>query len=333
MDDRTIITELSNMTLPVFIRKFNSMPLDERINLLKNPYLDELNEVIFSSLFLQVQNMEEVRELLDNKKIFHKVLTSPKNKKKRNILNIIGEDNFPLLKYIFESNYILDYKEQFLDYIDSIDYEQFKNILENIDLTKLNNLFFKEYSLEELEDIIGISSVNKDISSSFFQKVKMNILNPLGVLKIKNEKELLLYTKFNLLINVLDEPKVGAVVTETFDVKSDEKVSFNFKDRESGSSGGLMLTLTIYSHLNEIDLTGGKTIVGTGTIDINGNVGEISGIKYKLIGAVNKGADVFLVPVGENYEDAKKLKEERNYDIELVPVATFEEALKYLENQ
>ena len=205
MDDRTTITELSNMTLPVFIRKFNSMPLDERINLLKNPYLDELNEVIFSSLFLQVQNMEEVRELLDNKKIFHKVLTSPKNKKRRNILNIIGEDNFPLLKYIFESNYILDYKEQFLDYIDSIDYEQFKNILENIDLTKLNNLFFKEYSLEELEDIIGISSVNKDISSSFFQKVKMNILNPLGVLKIKNEKELLLYTKFNLLINVLDE--------------------------------------------------------------------------------------------------------------------------------
>ena len=135
------------------------------------------------------------------------------------------------------------------------------------------------------------------------------------------------------LINVLEEPKVGAVVTETFDVKSDEKVSFNFKDRESGSSGGLMLTLTIYSHLNEIDLTDGKTIVGTGTIDINGNVGEISGIKYKLIGAVNKDADVFLVPVGENYEDAKKIKEERNYDIELVPVATFEEALKYLENQ
>ena len=77
----------------------------------------------------------------------------------------------------------------------------------------------------------------------------------------------------------------------------------------------------------------GKTIVGTGTIDINGNVGEISGIKYKLIGAVNKGAEVFLVPVGENYKEAKKLKKERNYDIKLVPVATFDEALKYLESQ
>ncbi len=205
MDDRTIITELSNMTLPAFIRKFNSMTLDEKTELLKNPYLYELNEVIFSSLFLQVQNMPEVRELLNNKKIFHKVLTSPKNKKKRNILNIIGEDNFPLLKYIFESDYILDYKEQFLDYIDSIDYEQFKKMLENINLTKLYHLFFKENIPEELENIIGVSSINKDISSSFFQKVKMKILNPLGVLKIDNEKELILYTKFGLLINVLEE--------------------------------------------------------------------------------------------------------------------------------
>lgn len=140
-------------------------------------------------------------------------------------------------------------------------------------------------------------------------------------------------TRKATLIKVLDEPKVGAVVTETFDVKSDEKINFNFKDRESGSSGGLMLTLTIYSHLNKIDLTDGKTIVGTGTIDINGNVGEISGVKYKLIGAVNKGAEVFLVPVGENYEEAKKVKKERNYDIKLVPVATFNEALEYLEKQ
>ncbi|HIR59247.1 MAG TPA: hypothetical protein IAB38_04280 [Candidatus Onthousia excrementipullorum] len=205
MDDRTMITELSNMTLPTFIRKFNLMTLDEKTKLLNNPYLDELNEVIFSSLFLQVQNMTEVRELLNSKKIFHKVLTSPKNKKKRNILNIIGEENLPLLKYIFESDYILDYKEQFLDYIDSIDYEQFRKVLENINLTKLYHLFFKENNIEELENIIGISSLNKDISSSFFQKVKMNILNPLGVLKIKNEKELVLYTKFGLLIEVLEE--------------------------------------------------------------------------------------------------------------------------------
>ena len=135
------------------------------------------------------------------------------------------------------------------------------------------------------------------------------------------------------LINVENTPKVGAVITETFDVKSNKEVKFDFENRESGSSGGLMLTLTIYSHLNKIDLTGGKKIVGTGTIDVDGNVGEISGIKYKLIGAVNKGADVFLVPKGENYNEAKKIKKEKGYDIDLVPIATFDEALKYLQKK
>ena len=65
-----------------------------------------------------------------------------------------------------------------------------------------------------------------------------------------------------------------------------------------------MLTLAIYSNLNKIDLTHGKTIVGTGTIDADGNVGQISGIKYKLLGAVANKGDIFLVPDGDNYKEA-----------------------------
>lgn len=143
-----------------------------------------------------------------------------------------------------------------------------------------------------------------------------------------NEKQ----TKTATLIDVLGEPKVGALLSETFDLKSDHPVELEFKDSESGPSGGLMLTLTLYSYLNEIDLTHGHTIVGTGTIDEDGNVGEISGVKYKLIGAVDKGADIFLVPDGDNYKEAKKVKEEKGYKIDLVPVKTFDEALEYLEN-
>ena len=43
-----------------------------------------------------------------------------------------------------------------------------------------------------------------------------------------------------------------------------------------------MTALAIYNYLTEEDITHGKTIVGTGTIDINGNVGLIGGVKYKL---------------------------------------------------
>ena len=151
-------------------------------------------------------------------------------------------------------------------------------------------------------------------------KVKIKVLN--------NGKEKEKYAK---LINVNGKAKIGILATENFDLKSDYNIDLTFKGTESGSSGGLMMTLTVYSYLNKIDLTHGKTIVGTGTIDNDGNVGEISGVKYKLIGAYKKGADIFLVPRGENYKEAKKVKKEKGYDITLVPVSTFKEALTYLE--
>ena len=119
--------------------------------------------------------------------------------------------------------------------------------------------------------------IDKNSLQSYIASKKVGDKITLKVLDINGEKK----TRKATLINVADEPKVGAIITETFDVKSNKNVKFNFKESESGSSGGLMLTLTIYSHLNKIDLTDGKTIVGTGTIDINGNVGEIIDIKYK----------------------------------------------------
>ena len=133
------------------------------------------------------------------------------------------------------------------------------------------------------------------------------------------------------LINVKEKPKVGVLITETFKINSNKKIKFKFKNTESGPSGGLMLALTIYSNINEIDITKGKKIAGTGTIEIDGTVGEISGVKYKLMGAVKDKADIFLVPKGKNYKEAKKIKKEKNYNIEIVPIENFEEALKYLE--
>ena len=122
------------------------------------------------------------------------------------------------------------------------------------------------------------------------------------------------------------------ISAKTFDIKSDYHVDFNFKSSESGSSGGLMMSLSLYSYLKKQDLTSGKKIVGTGTIDSEGNVGEISGIKYKLIGAVKNKADIFLVPDGDNYKDAMKLKKEKKYDIKIVKVKTFDDALVYLKS-
>ena len=106
-------------------------------------------------------------------------------------------------------------------------------------------------------------------------------------------------------------------------------LEISYRSSESGPSGGLMVALAIYNALTEEDITGGLTIVGTGTIDREGNVGEIGGVDYKLKGA-SKKADIFFVPAGENYEEAMALKKKKKYDITIVPVSTFEEALTYL---
>ncbi len=125
--------------------------------------------------------------------------------------------------------------------------------------------------------------------------------------------------------------KIGIAITVTYNYEEEPAASIKMKQSESGPSGGLMMSLAIYNALIEEDITKGKTIIGTGTIDIDGNVGEISGVKYKLIGAVHEDAEVFLVPEG-NYEEARKVKEEKGYDIELISVSTLKEAIEALRN-
>ena len=92
-----------------------------------------------------------------------------------------------------------------------------------------------------------------------------------------------------------------------------------------------MLALTIYNKLTPEDITKGKKIVGTGTIDIKGNIGQISGIEYKLKGAVSQKADLFFAAHGKNYEEAINLKKKYNYKIPIIGVSTFDDALNYLE--
>ncbi len=128
------------------------------------------------------------------------------------------------------------------------------------------------------------------------------------------------------------EKYVGLSVLTTFDIDSKVKVEIDSKSTESGPSGGMMMALMTYNAVAKKDLTNGLKIVGTGTIDLDGNVGEIGGVKYKLMGAVKNKADVFLVPE-ENYKEAIEVKEKKKYNIEVVKVKTLKDAINYLENK
>lgn len=94
-----------------------------------------------------------------------------------------------------------------------------------------------------------------------------------------------------------------------------------------GPSAGLMHTLAIIDNLTEGELTKGRVIAGTGTIDLGGTVGSIGGIRQKVVAAEAAGADYLLVPEG-NYETALTAERET---IEIVAVATLDDAISFLE--
>ena len=196
-------------------------------------------------------------------------------------------------------------------YVTYIDKEAKTNLKIKDQIIKIDNIIVKEK--QDLYDYIKTKKPNDRVTFKV----------------IRQQKEI---TCHATLLNINKEGKVGIVITENLDIKSDYHIDFTFKDTESGSSGGLMMTLTVYSYLNKIDLTKGRKITGTGTIDREGNVGQISGIKYKLMGAVKEKSDVFLVPQGENFIEARNIKNKKGYDIDIIPVETFDEAMKYLKN-
>lgn len=106
-------------------------------------------------------------------------------------------------------------------------------------------------------------------------------------------------------------------------VPADEtKINYNLKDI-GGPSAGLIFSLAVVDKLSPGEITGGKFIAGTGSIDENGDVGPIGGITHKIKAASEAGAEVFLTPAA-NCAEAKTAKVD---GITLLKVTTLDDAI------
>lgn len=94
-----------------------------------------------------------------------------------------------------------------------------------------------------------------------------------------------------------------------------------------GPSAGLMFSLGIYDKLTPGALTGDRHIAGTGTIDDAATVGPIGGIKQKMAGAHDGGADYFLAPADNCDEVRGNIPD----GLEVFRVGTFDEARTVVE--
>ena len=125
-------------------------------------------------------------------------------------------------------------------------------------------------------------------------------------------------------------PYIGLLLTTELELPIDVTIDAGVI---GGPSAGLMFALSIVDLLGPDDLTGGAVIAGTGTVDRDGVVGAVGGVRQKLVGATTadgseQTATVFLVPQA-NLAEARSASV--GQEVLLVPVETLTDAITALE--
>jgi PDZ domain-containing protein len=98
-----------------------------------------------------------------------------------------------------------------------------------------------------------------------------------------------------------------------------------------GPSAGLAFTLTLIDELTPGELTPPGGVAVTGTIDLEGNVGPIGGLRQKASAVSQTGVDTFIVPAAQGEADIAAAQRAAGDGLTIIPVSTLDEALAALE--
>jgi Lon-like protease len=117
---------------------------------------------------------------------------------------------------------------------------------------------------------------------------------------------------------------LGITLMNDFEFPIDVTIQLN---NVGGPSAGMMFALGIIDTLTPGELNGGENVAGTGTITADGEVGPIGGIRQKLYGAKDAGADWFLAPETNCDEVIGHVPD----GLRVFSVGTLDDAMKALE--
>lgn len=119
-----------------------------------------------------------------------------------------------------------------------------------------------------------------------------------------------------------DKPSIGILIRSyALDYHFSREIQIQTQ-RIIGPSAGLMFSLEIINQLIPEDITRGLQIAGTGTIDLEGNIGPIDGVVQKIYSAQKKGAQAFVLPE-KNRQDL----DGHQFSIQIIVVDTIDELL------
>ena len=151
-------------------------------------------------------------------------------------------------------------------------YVAYKQAGKEINITKKENVIIavtKDNGFEIGDIVLTIDDLEVDNISTIKEYINTKKSGDKINIKIKRNK------KEKNIETILDDDKIlGIMMITNYQYDVDDDLNIAFKTGEGGSSGGLIISLGIYSEITGIDLLKGRNIAGTGTIDIDGNVGN-----------------------------------------------------------
>ena len=295
--------------------KFKHLTLNDKIIIVKKHLLPEI------LINMGLDNMIDLRE--DTiKYIIETYTVEPGVRKLKEIIfDIIGEINLCIFKNTFHV-------------------KSFPIILEMADIKKY---------MKDKHELIP-QEIKKENKIGSINGMWANELGQGGILP--------LYAKYYPSNNFLELKLTGSLekvmsesihVAETlsFSLLSQEKKDNIYKEKKScgihihaaegavskdGPSGGVALTVLIYSLMNDCKIKQNFGI--TGEIDLMGNVCEIGGLDMKIIGSIKSGITCFIFPK-RNIKDYDKLVEKYNNsnildDKKFYPVETIQEVFELI---
>jgi len=235
---------------------------------------------------------------------------TPKELSEISIQNMRTSENVAIAVALKNLGYKIESKGDGVAVVGLLDDSPVKNKLKKGDL--LNSINNTEiYSATEFISTLRTYSIGETVS--------------IGLLRETDGVKEQLYIETTLIEHVeyKGEPMVGFLAT-TVNERFDFPFEIDIKTGNvGGPSAGLMMALNVYNNLIPEDITNSMIVAGTGTIEIDGSVGPVGGIKQKIIAAKRAGAELILVPVA-NLEEAQPFETDKTA---IVAVDSFDEAL------
>lgn len=255
-------------------------------------------------------------------------------------------------------------RQQVMGNIDNSQYDQLQKWY--MQSSQDNAIYYvaKKAKLNPQRKFMGVYVLEVTQDSTFKNKLKVgDLITTVNKYKFNSVSSMISYINHQKLgskvkISILRNNKVKNIVGKIIKVKGTNKAGIGIQLVEhvqtmvkpqieidagqiGGPSAGLMFSLECYQIFTHQDLTHNQKIAGTGTIDDAGNIGIIGGIDKKVVAANRIHAKVFFAPTQKlpgmkesqtNYEIAKKTVKQIHSKMKIIPVATFDDALKYLRN-